>query len=68
MSTIEAESIAITELFKEEKWLNGLVGEMCPMMNLVHIYCDNESAIHLAGNQNTFHRRTKHIDIKFNFV
>ena len=27
-----------------------------------------KSAIHLARNQNTFQRRTKHIDIKYNFI
>ena len=37
-------------------------------MSLVCVHCDSESAIHLARNQNTFHRRTKHIDIKYNFI
>ena len=27
-----------------------------------------KSAIHLARNQNTFHRRSKHIDIKYSFI
>ena len=64
MSTTEAEYIAITESFKEAKWLNDLVGEMCPDKSSVLVHCDNESAIHLATHQNTFHRRTKYIDIK----
>ena len=68
MSTTEAEYIAIAESFKEAKWHKGLVGEMCPEMSLVRVHCDIESAIHLARNQNTFHRRTKHIDIKYNFI
>ena len=62
------QSIIAIESFKEAKWLKGLVGEMCPEMTLVRVHCDNESAIHLAINQNTFHRRTKHIDIKYNFI
>ena len=68
MSTTEAEYIAIAESFKEAKWHKGLVGEMCPEMSLVRVHCDIESAIHLARNQNTFHQRTKHIDIKYNFI
>lgn len=68
MSTTEAEYIAIAESFKEAKWLKGLVGEMCPEMSLVRVHCDSESSIHLTRNQNTFHRRTKHIDIKYNFI
>ena len=68
MSTTEAEYIAIAESFKEAKWLKGLVGEMCPEMSLVRVHYDSECAIHLARNQNTFHRRTKHIDIKYNFI
>ena len=31
------------------------------------VYCDSQSGIYLAKNQ-TFHERTKHIDIKFHFV
>ena len=68
MSTTEAEYIAIAESFKEAKWLKGLVGELCPEMSLVRVHCDSDSAIHLARNQNTFHRRTKHIDVKYNFI
>ena len=29
---------------------------------------DSQSAIHLARNQNIFHRRSKQIDIKYNFI
>ena len=32
------------------------------------MHCDSQSIIHLARNQNTFHRRTKHIDVKYNFI
>ena len=34
----------------------------------VSVHCDSQSAIHLARNQNTFHKRSKHIDIKYNFT
>ena len=41
---------------------------MCRKMSLVNVHCDGEGAINLTTNQNTIHRRTKHIDIKFNFI
>ena len=31
------------------------------------VYCNIQSGIHLAKNQ-TFHERTKHIDVKLHFV
>jgi hypothetical protein len=31
------------------------------------LYCDSESAIHLAKNS-TFHLRTKHIQLKYHFI
>ena len=65
---IEAEYIAIAESFKEAKWLKGLIRELCPRLSLVSVHCDSQSAIYLARNQNSFHRRTKHIDIKYNFI
>ena len=49
-------------------WLKGLVGEIFHKMSLVDVHCDCENAIHLARNQNTFHGRTKHIDVRYNFV
>ena len=53
---------------KKAKWLKGLVGEMCPKRSLVRVHCDSENAIHLARHQKTFHRKTKHIDIRYNFI
>ena len=41
---------------------------MCNKVGLVSVHCDSQSAIHLARNQNTFNRRSKHIDIKYNFI
>ena len=48
--------------------MKGLVGELCPEMSLVCVHCDSDIAIHLARNQNTFHRRTKHINVKNKFI
>ncbi|KAL1080812.1 hypothetical protein V6Z11_D09G020200 [Gossypium hirsutum] len=33
----------------------------------ISVYCDSQSAIHLAKNQ-VYHARTKHIDVRFHFV
>ena len=33
----------------------------------VIVYCDNQSAIHLAKNQ-SFHERSKHIDVRLHFM
>ena len=68
LSTTEAKYIAVAESFKETKWFKGLVGEMCNKVCSVSVHCDSQSAIHLARNQNTFHRRSKHINIKYNFI
>ena len=61
-------NISVAESFKEAKWLKGLVCEMCNKVCEVSVHCDSKSAIHLARNQNTFQRRSKHIDIKYNFI
>ena len=33
----------------------------------ITVYCDSQSAIHLAKNQ-VLHARTKHIDVRYHFV
>ena len=49
-------------------WLKGLIQEMVSTFNYsIPIYCDNESAIKLAGIP-VFHARTKHIETYFHFV
>ena len=68
LSTTEVEYIAIAKSFKEAKWLKGLVGEMCNKVRSIGVHCDSQSAMHLARNQNTFHRRSKHINIQYNFI
>ena len=48
LSTTEADYIVVVESFKEAKCLKGLVGEMCNKVGSVSVYCDSQSAIHLA--------------------
>ena len=59
--------MAITEGFKEAYWLSGLVGEFGLVRDAPVVYSDSQSAIHLAKNQNSYHRRTKHIDVKYHY-
>ena len=40
--------MAITEAFKEAKWLKGLVREISSCSMEVSVFCDSQSAIHLA--------------------
>ena len=67
LSTTEAEYMAAGEAMKEAIWLHGLISDLGLHQKQVEIYCDSQSAIHLAKNQ-VHHARTKHIDVRFHFV
>ena len=67
LSTTEAEYMAMTEAVKEAIWLKGITEELAMYRGKVVVYCDNQSAIHLAKNQ-SFHERSKHIDVRLHFV
>lgn len=64
-STTEAEYIGMYEATKEAIWLrsffNDLLGNCLPTTT---IFGDNLGSIQLSGNP-VFHRRTKHIDVKY---
>ena len=68
LSSTEAEYMALTEGFKEAQWLGGFVGELKSGGCVPMVYGDSQSAIHLARNPNSFHRRTKHIDVKYHYI
>ena len=59
--------MAVTEAVKEAIWLQGLVTDLGFKQQEVTVYCDSQSAIHLAKNQ-VYHSRTKHIDVRFHFI
>lgn len=67
LSTTEAEFIAAAEAFQKAIWLKGMVFELGANQEVVVVYCDSQSAIHLSKNQ-IHHERTKHIDVKLHFV
>ena len=58
--------MAVTEAIKEAIWLQGLVADLGVIQEKT-VYCDSQSAIHLAKNQ-VHHSRTKHIDVCFHFI
>jgi len=67
LSTTEAKYIAATEGMKEVIWLRGLVSELGLQQDVLVIFCDSQSDVHLTKN-NKYHSRTKHIAIKHHFI
>ncbi|KAI3791603.1 hypothetical protein L2E82_05458 [Cichorium intybus] len=67
LSSTEAEYMAITEAVKEDIWLKGMFRELDDRIKVTTVFCDNQSAIFLSEDQ-MFHDRTKHIDIRYHFV
>ncbi|KAK9211123.1 hypothetical protein WN943_000497 [Citrus x changshan-huyou] len=67
LSTTEAKYMAATEAVKEVIWLKGLLGDLGVIQENITVFCDNQSAIFLGKNQ-TYHARTKHIDVKYHYV
>lgn len=67
LSTTEAEYIAASDSCKEAIWLKGLLDEIGRMQEKVNVFCDSQSAIHLATNP-AYHSKTKHIDVRYHFV
>lgn len=67
-STLEAEYIALFTASQEALFLQRLIGYLLNKPTAVTpLKCDNTGAIALARNPE-FHKRTKHIDVKFHAV
>ena len=67
LSTTEAEYVAVTEASKEMVWLQSFLEELGKKQEDNVLYCDSQSAIHLAKNP-FFHSRTKHIQLRYHFI
>lgn len=68
LSTTEAEYVAASMTVRESVWLRKLLkGIGCQYADTIKILIDNQSAIKLIKNPE-FHKRTKHIDIRYNFI
>ena len=67
-SSAEAEYRSLASTTCELKWLKGLLASLgVPHSSPMRIYCDSQSALHLAHNP-VFHERTKHIEVDCHFV
>ncbi|KAE8694358.1 hypothetical protein F3Y22_tig00110783pilonHSYRG00068 [Hibiscus syriacus] len=66
-STTEAEYVAATQASKEAIWLKILLEELGHNQEYASLFCDSQSALHLARNP-TFHSRTKHIRVQYHFI
>jgi len=67
-STTDAEYIAMCEAAKEVVWTRRLLDELRIYQGQATvIYCDNAAAKLLVENP-VYHRRTKHIDVKFHYT
>ena len=62
LSTTEAEYVAVTEASKEMIWLRSFLEELGHKLGKSMLYCDSQSAMHLAKNF-VDHARTKHIQV-----
>uniref|UniRef100_A0A803NGJ9 Uncharacterized protein n=1 Tax=Cannabis sativa TaxID=3483 RepID=A0A803NGJ9_CANSA len=67
-SSAEAEYRALAATGSEITWLQYLLQDFqIPQTQPAFIFCDNQSAIHIANNP-TFHERTKHIELDCHFI
>lgn len=67
-STTDAEYVAMCEATKEVVWTRRLLNELgIHQEKATILYCDNAAAQLLVENP-VYHRRTKHVDIKFHYT
>ena len=55
------------EAGKEVLWMKYFIGELGVRQEEYRLYCDSQSAIHLAKNA-AYHSRTKHIQWKYHWI
>ena len=67
LSIIEAKYVALTETSKELLWLNNFMEELGYKQDNCILQSGIQSAIYLAKNL-AFHSRTKHIEVRHNFI
>ena len=67
-SSTKVEYHALVDTTSELPWLRWLLNDLgVSTSSTTPLYCDNQSAIHIAHND-VFHERTKHIEIDCHFI
>ena len=67
-SNTEAKYRALADTTSKLLWLRWLLKNLgVSTSSAIPLYCDNQSAIHIAHND-IFHERTKHIEIDCHFI
>ena len=67
LSSTEAEYVALSEASKEAIYLRNLLGEFTGKVRCITLFNDNQSAQKVCNNP-AFHKRAKHIDIRYHFI
>ena len=68
LSTTEAEYMALCECAKHAQWSLSLLKQLDFIVDLpLKVFCDSSGAKDIAAN-NVFHKRTKHIDIRYHYT
>ena len=67
-SSTEVEYRALVDTTSKLLWLRWLLKDLgVSTSSATSLYCDNQSAIHIAHND-VFHKQTKHIEINCHFI
>lgn len=67
LSSTEAEYVAAAQAVKEMVWIDRLMVDILSKCENPSMLVDNQSEIRLIKNME-FHKRTKHIDVMYNFI
>lgn len=61
-SSVESEYQGLAATTAEIAWIQSIIHELCIPQDIPFIWCNNQSAAHLAANT-VFHCHSKHIEL-----
>lgn len=67
LSTNEVEYLSMPEGIKEYIWLHSLIQSLGLKVEKPFVFYDNHKVLCLAKNL-VYHKKTKHIDVRLNFI